>query len=102
MTSINEIRQSFLNKLNQSPDDFYPDDVYRIKHCDWIIGRFLEYNDGNVKEATKQFIEAMKWRKIKMVNELKASDFPMEYFQCGGIFIRNLIEFGVNLLLIVF
>ena len=102
MTSINEIRESFLNQLNQSPDDFHPDDVDRIKHCDWIIGRFLEYNNGNVKETTKQLIEAMKWRKVQMVNEMKASDFPMEYYQCGGIFNCNLIEFNMNLVLNVF
>ena len=89
---INQIRESFLNHLNESPDDFHPDDVERIKRCDWIIKRFLVYNKKDVNATTKQLIEAMKWRKEQKVNEIKASDFPIEYFQCGGMFICKLIE----------
>ena len=40
---INEIREYFLNDHIKSPDDFHPDDVDRIKQCDWIIRRFLDY-----------------------------------------------------------
>ena len=92
---INEIRESFLNHLNKSPHDFHPDDVERIKSCDWIIERFLEYqkivnHKTDVNETTKKLIEAMKWRKEQGVNQLKESHFPMEYFQCGGLFLCKL------------
>ena len=99
---INQIRESFLNHLNESPDDFYSDDVERIKRCDWIIKRFLVYNKKDVDATTKQLIEAMKWRKEQKVNEIKASDFPIEYFRCGGLFICKLIEISSFFIIKIF
>ena len=98
---INEIRELFLNHLNKSPDHFHPDDVERIKSYDWIISGFLEYQKilhykTDVNATTKKLIEAMKWRREQGVNQLKESDFPMEYYQCGGLFLckLNLILFN--------
>ena len=89
---INEIREYFLNYHNKSSGDFHNDDVERVKRCDWVIRRFLDYYEIvnhkiDIQATAKQLIDAMKWRKEQKVNELKASDFPIEFFQCGGMFI---------------
>ena len=89
---INEIREYFFNDYIKSPDDFHDDDVDRVKKCDWIIRRFLDYykivnHKIDIQETAKQLIDAMKWRKEQNVSELKASDFPMEFFQSGGVFL---------------
>ena len=90
-----QVRELFLNHLNKWPDHFDPVDVERIKSCDWIIERFLEYqkivnHKTDVNATAKKLIEAMKWRKEQGVNQLKESNFPMEYFQCGGLFLCKL------------
>ena len=89
---IDEIRKLFLNYNDKWPESFHHDDVDRIKRCDWIIERFLQYqimvnHKTHVNALAKKLIEAMKWRKEQRVNQLKESDFPMEYYQCGGLFI---------------
>lgn len=87
LAEINRIRQSFLNDLIQKQNDFHPDDVERIKHCDWIIRRFLVSNKRNINATAKQLIQVIKWRNVERVNEIKPTQFPMEYFQSGGMFI---------------
>lgn len=87
LAEINRIRQSFLNDLIQKPNDFHPDDVERIKHCDWIIRRFLVSNKRNINATAKQLIQVIKWRNVERVNEIRPNQFPMEYFQSGGMFI---------------
>lgn len=87
LAEINEIRELFFNDLIQKPNDFHPDDVERIKHCDWMIKRFLVSNKRNINATAKQLIQVMKWRNDERVNEIKPTQFPMEYFQSGGMFI---------------
>ena len=99
-SEIEEIRKLFLNHLNQV--DFNPDDVRRIKSCDWIINRFLEHekilhkDKADVNVTAKKLIQAMKWRNEQKVNQLKESDFPMEYFKCGGLFLCKFNEIVIK------
>ena len=63
-------------------------DVQKAHHNDWFIQRFVldrmmnTYSDQEdlIEDAAAAVVECMRWRKEEGINDLKASDFPREFF----------------------
>ena len=84
------------NNNSQEAGAFHPKDLLYIRETDDMIIRFLfeyfedhPYDDSKCEEETiaanvaPQIIDTLKWRHETRINELKDSDFPREFYECG-------------------
>lgn len=97
---VTELRGRFLCEYSTNADQFDEQDIQNIRDNDLIVRRFLEAKYGNVEEALKMMVTAMKWRKQIGVNKLDESSFPREYFQIGGIFTYGQDLNGAQLIIL--
>jgi hypothetical protein len=89
-------RNSIINNNITAEGPFHPKDLLYIKETDDMIVRFLKeyfedhpYDDSKCEEETiavnvaAQVIETLKWRFDLRINDMKDSDFPREFYECG-------------------
>lgn len=84
---IEEVRERVLSMIGDG-SEFDARDVNRARHNQWFIQRFVldrlqnTYADQEdlIDDAATAIIECMRWRKEEGINDLKASDFPREFF----------------------
>lgn len=84
------------NNILESNGPFHPKDLLYIRETDDMIVRFLKeyfedhpYDDSKCEEETiavnvsAQVVETLKWRHEMRINDIKDSDFPREFYECG-------------------
>ncbi|RWS08580.1 motile sperm domain-containing protein 2-like protein [Dinothrombium tinctorium] len=82
---IQIVRDRFLLDYKENEALYDHVDVQRVKDDDWSIKRFLFYTKMSTKEAGDLLIKSMRWRKEKGVNQMKASDFPQEFYSIAEL-----------------
>ena len=99
---IEEVRKKFLERVNNNPELYYPEDVERVKTDDWNVRRFLHTfkSEPNADKAVEALDRAMKWRKSYGVLDIKDSEFAIEAYQCAGVFIYGRDLNGSQVLII--
>lgn len=80
---VNTLRDKFLEIAANNADDFYKQDVDRIKTTNWPLQRFLISNKKSTDSALNSLVKAMKWRKSFGVLDLSETDFPREMYGSG-------------------
>lgn len=91
-----EEEESKVNKEKEKAALFHPQDVLHIRETDDMIVRFLlEYFEDHplddkdcdettiVKNVGNQILETLHWRMSTRINEMKDSDFPIEFYKAG-------------------
>lgn len=95
-TTINVIREALLGKFEENASLFDVRDAARLRADDWLIARFLldKLPDFSSQlEAIEPTIaaleETLKWRREFGVNDLKDSDFPVQFYQSGVVTVAR-------------
>lgn len=84
---VDEVKQRVLSLIGDG-SAYDPRDVNKLHHSKWFVQRFVfdrlqnTYTDQEdlIEDAAKAIVECMRWRKEEGINDLKASDFPREFF----------------------
>ncbi|KAF2353202.1 CRAL-TRIO lipid binding domain [Trinorchestia longiramus] len=99
-TDVSAVRSAILSEIARFNADFFDDrDVSRIIHDDLYIKRFILQN-GSEEAAVKTAIDALRWRKKFMANDIKAVDVNQRLIMDGSIFPHNRDIDGCKLLVI--
>lgn len=53
---IAECRRLVLEKVDQNPDLYEPEDVQRFKESDWLVTRYILRKRGDVKAASEMVL----------------------------------------------
>ena len=90
--AISCIRAKVIKEINEIPKEIHPKDVQSINESEEMIARYLyDYAAAHLKkpleetceEVTKNIMETLKWNNSFGVYDLKASDFPIEFYELG-------------------
>ncbi|KAI1288089.1 Motile sperm domain-containing protein 2 [Halotydeus destructor] len=85
------VRQELLRQIgDHHSGQFEVKDIERFEKSDQFVWRFVDLKpDGDkvvaVKNAVKNMISCLQWRKDNRINDLKPSDFPQEMFDSGRV-----------------
>jgi len=99
---IASVREKVVAHFDANPDQCFPEDIERIKGEEYQVKRFLLVAKDVSKhdEIVTSIVNTLKWRKDNNVTHLKKEDFPIEYYQCGGIFTYGKDKTGGTLLIL--
>lgn len=82
-----EILRHKLTTQAQYADTYYKFDFDRAMAEDYHVRRFLIKCSGSVDSAVASIIASFQWIKNNNLRELKESDFPIEAYLLGAIFL---------------
>lgn len=83
---IAKVREICKAEFEKNPDQFDKDDFERFMNSDWTVTRFLMRKKDNPEDAAQMIIGCAKWRHRLGMPRWKDSDFPMEFYNLGGVF----------------
>ena len=84
-----DVKMICLNKIEQEPDLYYPEDIEKLKRQEWMIRRFMNHHKGDKLDSedpnktAETVIRMMQWKKKMNLRGMKASDYPREFFEIG-------------------
>lgn len=81
---IDKVRAELAVEFEQHPDDYDAADVALIDD-DWQIERFIR-RKHTLDETLTMMKETLKWRRSNNMPNLKAEDFPEDFFKIGAMF----------------
>ena len=84
--AIAKVRELLQVEFDKDPDSFDPSDIERFQNSDWTVTRFLMRKKDNIEEAAKMMIGCARWRHKLGMPRWKDEDFPVEFYNIGGVF----------------
>lgn len=85
--NVENIRSLVLAEINKNPQLYHGNDVIKIEANHWFIDRFIkDENDStspyfqDPSTIVKSIIECLKWRNEIGINDVKAINFPKEFY----------------------
>lgn len=93
---VEEVRERVISLIGDG-SAYDARDVNKVHNNKWFIQRFVldrlqnTYADQEdlIEEAANAVVECMRWRKAEGINDLKASDFPREFFSSNTSMIST-------------
>ncbi|XP_013137615.1 PREDICTED: motile sperm domain-containing protein 2-like [Papilio polytes] len=99
MATPADVRSQFEAKLKDSPNNFHPLDLDRVKD-EKYLRRVLKHVDNDIKLAVDMLWDIFTWRKSVGANEINESNIRMDYINEGVFFPRGRDIDGCLLLII--
>jgi len=79
---VDKVRESILSKFEANTNVYDSRDVENLARSEWAVKRFV-LDEKDVEAATSALHESLLWRKSIAINDMRANQFPREFFDMG-------------------
>lgn len=79
-----------LDQLVENNKELIDEDDYRSLINDTkLLRRYIKRKRNHVEPSVQFIFETLQWRKRNQINNFKETDFPKEFYECGGLYLHG-------------
>ena len=101
--SVENVRSLVMAQVKDNSEWYHENDIVKVKTNQWFVDRFIKEGDSKIIQdpgvIASSITECLKWRKEIRINEMKATNFPKEFYDTALFAMGPLTDGNVMLYL---